>query len=44
MKNNLRNALEANRFYYAQMYESMRPEHERIRIEQKQILSGVCRE
>lgn len=35
---NLRKALEANRFYYARMYEAMRPEHEKIRIEQKQIL------
>jgi len=41
---NLRRSLEASRFYYDRMYEAMRPEHEKIRIEQKQILSGLYRE
>ncbi|MDE3016600.1 MAG: DUF2431 domain-containing protein [Pseudomonadota bacterium] len=42
--NNLRKALEANRFYYTRMYEAMRPPHERIRLEQKQVLAGFYRE
>lgn len=44
MNNNLRKALEANRFHYARMYEAMRPAHEKIRLEQKQILSGLYSE
>lgn len=41
---NLRKALEANQFYYAGMYEAMRPPHEKIRLGQKQVLTDIYRE
>ncbi|MBV8939647.1 MAG: glucosaminidase domain-containing protein [Alphaproteobacteria bacterium] len=37
--NNLRKTLEANRFYYAKMFEAMRPAHEKIHTKQKQIIT-----
>lgn len=43
-RDNLRRSLEAHRFYYARMHEAIRPAHEKIDIEQKQILTGLYRE
>lgn len=37
----LSRSLEANRFYYDQLFEAMRPAREQMRTEQKQILSSL---
>lgn len=40
----LTRTLEANRFYYEQMFEAMRSPHERTLLERKQLLTGLYRE